>query len=252
MQARPLLWAAALCWLPLSLPAAELRWSSADSAASVIELYTSEGCNSCPPAEAWLNGLADHPDLWRRFIPLAFHVDYWDYLGWQDPFASPRHSARQRSYARSDAVSTVYTPAFVVDGREWRRGWLRSTLPSAAPRAGVLTAQVSDATVTAALDPRSQAEQPLVLNVALLGMGLVSEIHAGENRGRRSRHEFVVLGWNQSRAGDPWRLAIPAPQVAADRYALAVWLSHADQPQPLLAVGGYLPEHWNPPAASQP
>lgn len=250
MEHRRRLFLLALCWLPFTLSAAELRFSSAATAPAVIELFTSEGCNSCPPAEDWLNAMVDHPQLWRRVIPLAFHVDYWDYLGWKDPYADARHSQRQRRYAGLGKLSTVYTPAFVVDGREWRRRWWRDGPPAGAPRGGVLTAQLKEQTVSAQLD---RPAQPLVLNVALLGMGLVTDIAAGENRGRRSRHEFVVLGWNRSNARrDGWQVPLPKPRAAPTRYALAVWLSSSEDPTPLYALGGYLPEEWRPPAAASP
>ena len=67
---------------------------------AVLELYTSEGCSSCPPAETWLSRLREAPGLWKDFVPLAFHVDYWDYLGWRDPWGSREYSNRQRAYRR--------------------------------------------------------------------------------------------------------------------------------------------------------
>jgi len=95
-----------------------LHFESVSPGPRVIELYTSEGCSSCPPADRWLAALASQPQLWARYVPLAFHVDYWDALGWPDRFASRRHTARQRAYARNGRLSQVYTPAFVVGGNE--------------------------------------------------------------------------------------------------------------------------------------
>lgn len=243
MEFRRRLLAAAVCCLPLSLFAADFRFSSAGTAPAVIELFTSEGCSSCPPAEAWLNGYAEHPGLWTRFIPLAFHVDYWDYLGWKDRFASPRHSARQRRYAARGDLSTVYTPAFVVNGEEWRRGWLRGAPPPGNARPGTLEVNVDGLEVQVRLRGAPSLTQPLMLNVALLGMGLTTKIEAGENRGRRSRHEFVVLGWNRTPAdADNWHGRIPPPEFPAQRYALVVWLSKLDEPTPLYAAGRDLPD----------
>ena len=105
--------------LSASVAAGELRFASGSGRNVMVELFTSEGCNSCPPAEAFLNDFQTHPDLWRRYVPIAFHVDYWDYLGWTDRYADPRHAARQRQYARQGGVRTVYTPAFIVNGRAW-------------------------------------------------------------------------------------------------------------------------------------
>ncbi|HEX4349582.1 MAG TPA: DUF1223 domain-containing protein, partial [Verrucomicrobiae bacterium] len=67
---------------------------------SLVELYTSEGCSSCPPAEYWLNQLKHSPGLWKNFVPVAFHVDYWNSLGWKDHWSAPEFSERQRDYAQ--------------------------------------------------------------------------------------------------------------------------------------------------------
>src|ERR1051326_3572011 len=84
----------------------------------LLELFTSEGCSSCPPAEAWLSRLKDNKQLWRDFVPIAFHVDYWDRLGWRDRFASPQWTQRQQILAARWNAGSVYTPAFVLDGSE--------------------------------------------------------------------------------------------------------------------------------------
>src|SRR6266704_4718971 len=77
-----------------------LTFQSSGKQTALIELYTSEGCSSCPPAETWLSRLKESPGLWKDFVPLAFHVDYWDYLGWRAPWASKSFSDRQRAYTK--------------------------------------------------------------------------------------------------------------------------------------------------------
>src|SRR3954454_1449306 len=85
--------------LPLSASAEEIVFESKPARTHLIELFTSEGCSSCPPAEAWLSKLKTEPQLWRDFVPVAFHVDYWGHLGWRDPFASKIWTARQYEYS---------------------------------------------------------------------------------------------------------------------------------------------------------
>ncbi len=88
--------------LPLTLSlATEARFESGPEQTALIELYTSEGCSSCPPAEAWMSHLKDDPGLWKQFVPIAFHVDYWDRLGWRDRFSSKRWTERQGRLRRA-------------------------------------------------------------------------------------------------------------------------------------------------------
>lgn len=247
-------WVLVVVWaLPLAVAAQELRFAGG-SQVSMIELYTSQGCNSCPPAEARLNDYVDHPQLWHRYVPLAFHVDYWDNLGWKDRFADPRHSSRQRAYAARGRLSTVYTPAFVVNGREWRPG--RFAVEPEADRAAAdrLRVRVSDGQVYAQLEAAGNDPQDWVLNVALLGMGLATDIRAGENAGRHSRHEFVVLQWTQVRGRGPQLQApLPAPgRLQAPRHALAVWLNRPGDPTPRFAAGTELPPALLPGLSSTP
>jgi hypothetical protein len=101
---------AALCLAPLQGRAQEMP--------VVLELYTSQGCSSCPPADALFADLATREDV----IALALHVDYWDYLGWKDAFAKPRHSARQKAYAKAARSRTVFTPEMVVQGEDRLKG----------------------------------------------------------------------------------------------------------------------------------
>jgi len=121
--------------------AARSIFSSDDKQTTVIELFTSKGCSSCPPAERWLNKLVEHPGLWEDFIPLAFHVDYWDRLGWKDVYAKPEHTRRQYRYQKDGNVRVVYTPGFFANGQEWRdwSNWFETTMPESGEGVGVLT-----------------------------------------------------------------------------------------------------------------
>ncbi|MFQ3324005.1 MAG: hypothetical protein ACI90U_001830 [Pseudomonadales bacterium] len=117
--------------LLLSAVTYSVEFKSGDKQVQLIELYTSEGCSSCPPADNFLTTFLDDPTLWHSRIPIAIHVDYWDYIGWQDRFASKENSARQRLHAQQGNVSQVYTPGFIVSGEEWRSWFLGDrTIPT--------------------------------------------------------------------------------------------------------------------------
>src|ERR1700730_7283401 len=113
----------------------ELVFESKPVRTHLLELYTSEGCSSCLPAEAWLSNLKNELRLWQDFVPIAFHVDYWDHLGWRDPFASKTWTERQADYSARWKSENVYTPAFVLDARESQD---RSIPKSSSDKPGVL------------------------------------------------------------------------------------------------------------------
>jgi hypothetical protein len=87
----------------------------------LLELYSSEGCSSCPPADQWLAALRSHAGLWKTFTPIEFHVDYWNRLGWIDRFSLNAFTARQQAYSIEWQTPSVYTPGFVLGGTEWKQ-----------------------------------------------------------------------------------------------------------------------------------
>lgn len=229
--------------ISLSIPlcAATLSLESGARKAHLLELFTSEGCSSCPSAEAWLSKLKDDAGLWRDFVPLAFHVDYWDRLGWRDPFASKSWTARQYQYSAAWKSSSVYTPGFVLDGREWRN----NRVPSAASESpGVLKIAVTgNEKVTASFESSGGGSKPLDVHVARLGFGLNINVKAGENSGRKLLHDFVVLSLETAKmtAGmAELRAPATASADANSRSAIAAWITESGQIEPLQAVGGWL------------
>ena len=220
-------------------------FTSGDTQVPLIELYTSEGCSSCPPAERWLNSLSDHDGLWTEFVPVAFHVDYWDYIGWEDRFAKSEYSQRQRNYIRQGAARAVYTPGVFSNGDEWLR-WRRLEQPPVGkPSIGQLSVSVSDQQV-AVFFTADKKEGNFTVSVSLLGSGLTTEVKAGENRGKSLSHDFVVLGMNSARleptaAGYKALLTLPATTETQGNRAIAAWVSPAGQLAPIQATGGYLP-----------
>jgi hypothetical protein len=218
----------------------------------LLELYTSEGCSSCPPAEAWLSRLTSSPQLWTSVVPIAFHVDYWDNLGWRDRFASPAATQRQRAYAAAWGSDSVYTPGIVLDGREWRNwaGVSPGDLPAVAlgqEDAGQLRAVVRDGkSVTVTYRAASRPASSREVSVALLGGGLVSNVKAGENGGRSLRHDFVALAFESKKlsAGPVPTAAfdLPAPPQDVQTLALAVWVHESSRAAVEQATGGWLPK----------
>ena len=177
--------------------------SSGARTVSVVELYTSEGCDSCPPADKWFSTLS-----YKRndVLPLAFHVDYWDYIGWKDPFGKPAYAERQRATVTRQGSRTVYTPQVMLDGKD-ARAWtfnskfdaglrdlaarparasltLATTLPATSP--GTIEVAVNVSIPDAAL--RNDA----ALFIAVTESNLQSRVTAGENRGNTLKHNHVV------------------------------------------------------------
>lgn len=215
---------------------------SGDVEVPLIELYTSEGCSSCPPADKWLSSLKSHDELFNGFVPLAFHVDYWDYIGWKDPFASPEYSQRQRQYAHENEERTVYTPGMRKAGQEWRtwRLWGGPTDEHAAKVGSLIIDIAEDGRFTASFS--GQSPQLLQLNVAVLGLDLQTNVKRGENQGKTLKHDFVVLGLSRYASAEPakWSGIIDRPEIQAQSYAVAAWLSKKGRVKPEQAVGGYL------------
>ena len=181
--------------LPGAAQSADIRGPVAR--VTLVELFTSEGCSSCPPAEQWLNRAEARSDLWSRVVPVAFHVDYWDYIGWPDRFAAREHSNRQRTYRDIGHIRAVYTPGFVVGGKEWR-GWFRDPtlkLPADVD-VGSISVEVRDGRFDARFEPVVDVPESIELHVARLGFDFVTEVGAGresrphaEARVRRARME---------------------------------------------------------------
>jgi hypothetical protein len=230
---------------------AESVFRSGPAQVALIELYTSEGCSSCPPAEKWLGELRTAAGLWREFVPVAFHVNYWDHLGWRDPLASKAFTEREHAYAETWRASSVYTPCFVRNGAEWRPHDGVAGLQAAETDAGVLALKWEPERKAARIEytpPRKTADPGgLNITVALLGGGIVSNVRKGENAGRELRHEFVVLR-SESKAlergeNSLWTgtlTMVPRENITAPRQAIAAWVSARGRLAPIQAVGGWL------------
>jgi len=169
----------------------------------VVELFTSQGCSSCPPADRLLSKLGSDPRFAGKVLPLSFHVDYWNYIGWQDPFSSPRWSARQNDYARAFRSDRVYTPQAVVNGSSECVGnderAVLSRISAALEKAPAgevrLTVDPSGGPVKVGVDARIArpgARRALDVWVALYQTGLDTPVRAGENASRTLHNDYVV------------------------------------------------------------
>jgi hypothetical protein len=169
--------------------------SGKDTGPIVLELFTSQGCSSCPPADRLLSELAQAGAVAERpVLPLSFHVDYWNDLGWEDPFSQPQWSARQRDYAEALRDKGVYTPQLVIGGRAHvvgsdRRALFRAVAAAAPTR--TLTVEATWASGELKVRAKGAATGE-ALWLALWQDGLASEVVRGENRGATLRHDHVV------------------------------------------------------------
>jgi hypothetical protein len=198
---RRLLFLAAM--LPAAVLAAECSVTSGPTTTALIELYTSEGCSSCPPADRWLSSFVNPPGT-RRVVPIAFHVSYWDYIGWKDVYAEPRYTDRQRELAKVSGARMVYTPQVMVGGldfRDWRseRSFAKhvESINRGAAKAQIqlspkLQSDGSVAIVARATLAAKTTTEHLTLFVALTQNAISSRVTAGENRGENLSHNFVV------------------------------------------------------------
>lgn len=190
--------------MPVSAVAAACSAHSGAYTVPLLELYTSEGCSSCPPADKWLGGLAAYGS--GKIVPLAFHVDYWDYIGWKDRFAKAEFSDRQRQAAAVNHLSFVYTPQALFNGsdfRDWQGSHVDQKIavarkqPAKADLSLALTTVVSgeiniDAT---ARIKNNQSGKDADVFVAIYENKLKSTVQAGENGGRELQHNYVVRKW---------------------------------------------------------
>ncbi|HZC36517.1 MAG TPA: DUF1223 domain-containing protein [Chthoniobacterales bacterium] len=213
---------------------------SGQARVSLLELYTSEGCASCPPAEGWLSQHYGGTLGWHSVVPIAFHVDYWDQLGWRDRFAKREFTVRQQTYSANWNSGSVYTPCFVLNGREWQ-GWFRGGILSTDSPVIVgnleatITGDAVDIRFTPAIKPKDY-----VVFVAPLVMQAASDVRAGENTGRHLNHDFVALSLTSAKMQQSRDSAFAVSLVVstARARAIAIWVTQEHSLVPIQALGG--------------
>lgn len=204
-----------------SAGAGQCTAQSGPGTTALVELYTSEGCSSCPPADRWLSSLGTRGYVPSRVVPIALHVDYGDYIGWRDPYAKRDFSQRQRKLTQLQRMALVYTPQVLLQGRDFR-GWASAAFDEAVSRINARPAAADISLEIAAVrgqgllvraaavlrEPAHRADAALYL--AAYESRLASRVNAGENRGRTLPHDYVVLEWTGP-------LAFAAPPLRAER-----------------------------------
>lgn len=164
----------------------------------VVELYTSQGCSSCPPADRILGELSERDDV----IALGLHVDYWDYLGWKDKFANPQFTKRQRAYARAAGERTIYTPQMVIGGKDHVIGSKPMKIANIIRKHGQKSAPVSlnvkrsGGTILIEASPKSGIGAA-VIDIVTYAPKSTVEIRRGENAGRKITYHNIVQSWSR-------------------------------------------------------
>ena len=213
----------------------------------MLELYTSEGCSSCPRADEWMTSLKHSKRLWKEVVPVAFHVDIWDMDGWKDRLSSADHTARQRAYAQKWGVKKIYTPMFVENGREYRKDYRSLAALSNDGTAGGLLEATQTARNTFDLRYRpTQGTGLWRIHFVLLGFNILSHVSSGENRGDNLKHDFAVLFHSsqdvETKAGVAWA-GVRFPEtlpVDPIQKAVVFWVSAGEDPTPVQVLGGFL------------
>ncbi len=240
-----LLWVPFFCvtaaWAQTAATAASCQAVSAPNPPTVVELYTSEGCSSCPPADRWLSTLKGRSDV----VALAFHVTYWDRLGWPDRFALPEGTARQHQLAQLAGSRQVYTPQVVANGKDWPQ-WHRAPLasPSAVgPSPSAVTVRLArtgqQVTAEVGAVPGHPAAQ-FSGYWAVLEDQHESKVRAGENAGQTLRHDHVVrlyqpvAAWAAA-AGSSHRITV-SPGVAQQPRRVVFVVNDGATQKPVQAV----------------
>ncbi len=211
----------------------------------LIELYTSEGCSSCPRADEQFTMARHSKLLWKKFAPVAFHVDYWDHLGWVDKLSDPTNTERQHQYAQKWDLERVYTPMFVKDGREFRGNPLKLfDLALTAGNAGIMEAmQVNRVDFEVRYKPPVESGRWRI-HYALLVSKIRTHVKSGENNKRDLVHNFAVISHGsqvvETREGVAWLPVRFPDKLPGTQKSVVFWVTGPDDLEPVQALGGDL------------
>jgi len=226
--------------------AQDYTFESKENRVNIIELYTSQGCSSCPPADKWLSKLKKDPNLFKDFIPMAFHITYWDFIGWKDIFAKKLHDNRQRYYSNKVwKKNSVYTPQFIINAKEYKRWFSNQSFPIFENKyGGDLKVNFNNNKIKVSYFNKNIKNQKIYLNIGILGFNYNIDIKRGENKYKTLEHDFVMLNHIQKFAEiKNNRLNINTNllniEKNTNKKALVIWLSNYDS-DILQATGGYI------------
>lgn len=218
---------------------------------NLVELYTSESCSSCPPAEKWLNSLKSAGTLWKDYIPVEFHVDYWNHLHWKDRYSRPEFSSRQREYHRK-IQGGVYTPQVIKNGVN-QRGWFRqrlTTTPEQVKEMSHLKSHISldkgKVQVNYIPAPKKMLEGNHKCQFAIMSGEIITKVENGENEGRTLPHEFVVRQFVEGdlkKFGTSYKcdLNFSSEQLKELKSSsVAIWVSNDSTGEVLQAIGNWI------------
>jgi hypothetical protein len=235
---------------PILADAGLCQATSGPQRVALLELYTSEGCSSCPPADRWLSGITRQGWGPQRVVPLALHVDYWNYIGWPDRFAHPSFSARQRALVAATGGRVVYTPQVMLNGRDfpgWRSNELGQALAalnrqSASAEVSVTLNRTAPDRIEMTVVAKNNSSARAALYVAVFQNGLSSDVRTGENRGVRLHHDYVVRDWQgpirmESASPTTWQYTLTlAPDWDPEQMGVAAFVQGQTGAEVLQAV----------------
>lgn len=234
--------------LPSNADNKKLIAESGRDRVQVIELFSSESCSSCPPADEWVSHLKDKSELWKKFVPVVFHVDYWNYLDWKDEFSSHAMTQRQIDLAHrwTSGGGGVYTPAFIVNGKEWPdwRNFTNHTLPPQNEKSNI-TLSIYQKTKNSyqVVVQGQKTNQKYTVRIARLGFDVTTNVRSGENSGKLLKHNFLVINWDSQNVSDKKtevEFSFNDTNVKISKFAIAAWIEEDGNPTPLQATGAYL------------
>jgi hypothetical protein len=234
-----------------ALPAFADDYKSGPRRVTFVEVYTAEGKKESRQILPWLSELSKSPDLWKKFVPAAFHVDP-GRNQWRGALAKPESEERLKALLAKWRASSPYLPLVAVDGVEWN-GWADDKeLPSTGEETGILRAErKSKDEISVAFEPADKDHHEWVAYAAMLGSGIRTRVESGENIGRSFRHDLAVLAYGYApmvaaKKGEGYECAVSLPQqtsLEAETLYLAVWVTKEDSVIPVQATGGILPRY---------